>query len=91
LINKTFLGTGAGLSNPSKVSSTDKPKWYRQLAVEARLEARRSSGSVRDAYLAVASQWEELANVAEELAAKAAGSPPLTDDSYDEPRDRPIR
>ena len=55
------------MSRYSYLSSSLRAAAYRDLAGDARREAVKCKGSVREAYLHVALQWERLAEEAEEV------------------------
>jgi len=54
----------------SKRSNAEKAQWYRELALSARQEARRCPKRLQPVYLAIAGQWEDMADVAEMLGAR---------------------
>jgi hypothetical protein len=46
-------------------SRAERAKWYREKAAECEASAVRTSGSVREAYRVMASEWRRLAEAAE--------------------------
>jgi len=62
------------LSDISKLSSAEKAKRYRQLAERARRNAASGPNHLKDAYLRIARQWDDLAAITETLAERAKQS-----------------
>jgi len=58
------------VTEAAKHPTPEKAQRYRLLAAEARQAARRATPAQRDAFLAIAQQWDELATVSEQIAAR---------------------
>jgi len=72
------MGT-AGLSDIAKLSSAEKAKGYRQLAERARRNAIVCPKHLKEAYLRIAQQWDDLATMTEMLAERAMQNPAFQD------------